>query len=161
MNKKFSELSTEEMEKVWNNNEALRREVENNYYEVEMEHIIDLLNPIKNGLSKYDVGFYNRNEIVINEDRISELHNGIEKSQSSYELFSEENYKTIQECFKNEEYNRVENMLFDVFDDWTSPHGLNDLYNYYNEFYSITFIDETYFVDEDYNLYQTEIKSFN
>ena len=52
-------------------------------------------------------------------------------------------------------------MLFDVFDDWTSLHGFNDIYNYYNEFYSITFIDETYFVDEDYNLYQTEIKSFN
>jgi hypothetical protein len=161
MNKKFSELSTEEMKKVWNNNEVLRREVEYYVYETEMEYIIEKFNPIRNGLINISVGFYNRNIIEIDEDRINELYNGIEKSQSDYCLFNENDFKIIQKCFEDEDYNRVEDMLLDVLNSLTNPYCDGDLYDYFYEFYSETFIVDTYFVDEDYTLYKNEVKSFN
>ena len=86
------ELEYNELVELFENNEELRREVEDSYIENEMYWIGEILQNF-HGIKDYSIGFYNNNYIDID---IFNIYMGIETVQGYYSFFSEEDYKQLE-----------------------------------------------------------------
>lgn len=170
--KKLSELTTEDLKKVWEVNEKLQVEVNEDYQESQMIWISDLLGGIKGALKDWSIGFYQRNYIDIKDDflfldalqsadkdsiifldedrerlnkAIEEYNNSYEEDEDIIKLESESEYfqeKTL------EYFDLVTNIDFDYIE------------SYFYEFYIDERMNDDFFIDEDFILYENIVKCY-
>lgn len=175
MKKLISELTREELVKVFNGNEKLRTSVYDDFVEGEMSWIGDHIDYIKDSLNDWNIGTYNRNYLKISDCR--EFLNGVEQIQKDFCLLSEDEEDLLSKAVNvadthyesemySDEYYQLENEMEDLsnkvaqklINHWESNLNCSKetLEDYFVEFYSEErMIDEDYFVDTDsYELFE-------
>ena len=140
------------------NNDELKNEVENNLIETEMFYIRDILDELE-GISNYNIGFYNYNFIEIYRDLRNEINfiDSCIEISNNYGVFNIDEDKWIKELYEkannlycmdyeNQNYNNLENEVELEVDELRDllVSKFNDMTNIYN--YDI----ESYFIDSSY-----------
>lgn len=173
--KKFADLTVEELEKVFDANDQLREEVEDDYQESQMDYISDILESMKDGLSNWEVGYGSRPIIQYRDER--ELFEATLEACDSFGFLSEEYTKKVKyylgRCdvldgmdyenrqFKGlEEYieragSRVAEEIVSTFEQ-ILDYSDSDIRDYFLDFYSNARMEESdgFYVDDEYTLFQ-------
>lgn len=175
MKKLFSELTNEELVKVFNCNEKLRNSVYDDFIEGEMFWIGEQIDYIKNGLSDWHIGAYNHNYLKISDYRA--FLDGVEKIEEDFGLLDDEGKYYLEKAINvsdawyesemySDEYYELENEMkcssnlvtTNIIKRWEdSLHATEEvLQDYFVEFYSMERMDsEDYYIDTDsYELFE-------
>ena len=175
--KKLNELNNEELKKVYNVNKKLQNDVINDYQESEMDYISDVLEPLKEGLNDWSIGFHQYNYIKIKDNK-SFLY-GVIESTKEYSLLDESDKNTmvlidnilekinILECmdYSNKNYDILENwidrkieviknMVLESFNSLTAMD-----YDYMKEYFIEFYVNERmdindYYINDNYELFK-------
>ena len=180
MKKNIQELSGEELVFVWENNQKLQDIVEEDYIESEMYYISEILSEFSLSLRDWSIGFYNQNYIRIKDneqfltdaidatkkcgflaDRHKNLTDELQELWQKYNYGSEENIEELEEKIE-EKTEELMDIVIDTFNIFTTIEP-DYLLNYFVEFYVDSRMDETYYIDENYSLFQdiAYTKNFN
>lgn len=175
MNKKYiSEMSTEELKKVFEVNDKLRNEISDFCYDSEMYYVQDIINCFDRSSIDYRIG-YDRGCYFRCLDEATFVE-GVEEVQANFEFLSDDEFAiiaNIKNLFEDEEehWEEIEAECKELADTF-HKHFENIFYNalcdddyhletwldfYADEYYSDCYIDAD---DESYELFRDEIKSF-
>lgn len=186
MKKNITELTNEELKIVFESNEILRQEVEDDMEDSEMYWINQYLKCFKSSLSNWSIGFYNRNFITIKDGAEYEFLQNILEAQRSFcfidDKFTEiidniiTKYDRLDELRyeegKQNEYNDLEaeteeefeNIKKEVLNQFNRMTDFNteDYLNYFIEFYVESRLGENAYIDENFILYEdiSYVKSY-
>ena len=176
--KHISELSIEELKKVFDKNEKLRYDVKNDMVKNEMFWIEEQMDYLRDSLSSWSIGQCNRNQhitvknpsdFIYNlaelqksvpvlpieyDDYIKEAIDLVEKYRS-VDMYSNE-YDELEERIEkiaNELADAVKNQYTKILDDYC----LDDKYakEHFIEFYVDNRMDDTFYINDDYELFES------
>jgi len=82
MKKYITELSREELEKVFEENDDLQTDVEDDMYDTNFDYVTDMLEPMKKGLDNWSIGANNYNYLKVGDRDV--FIAGVQKSQADY-----------------------------------------------------------------------------
>ena len=187
MNKKYlKDLNTDELTKVFHANKTLQNQIYDDMVDTEMSYISEQLDYLKDGISDWSIGVYNRNYINVSDaDKFIESLDEVEKSipilidedtpklQGALEL--RDNYRNAD--MYSDEYDRLEEELDEVADELANlvtkrftqvlDGCSKEEYqiDYFIEFYSDSRLDaDSCYINadkNDYILYEDTVKSYN
>lgn len=175
----FYRLTDAEKEKVYHKNQKLQNDVfeslleDIDYYVCEC---LDTYNLGKN-IKKYEIGYCGSYMYGI-----SDVHNfleALEQTQKTFELLNHDENIYFEKVYAvSKKYNNhyrysdyIENtleiaaeklleMICRHFKSWYDYIDNEAVFEHYKEYYSETLENNSYFVDEEYNLYKHQIKSY-
>lgn len=185
MNKKYlKDMSVEELKKVFNSNEQLRNDILDDMIDTEMFYIDEYLSFIRDSLSNWNIGVYDRNYITVSN--LSGFIYGMEEMNNSIPVLIDEDTPLLTEALSileeyrsvdmyTDEYEELEENLSNIVDKLSDrfiyriSQGLEGCYNeeyqldYFLEFYSEARLDgdRCYIDNEDYILKEYIVKHYN
>ena len=184
MKRLLSELSLDELKKVYDSNSKLQQNVQEDIEESVMYWISEYLNCFRNSLSDWSIGFYQHNYIRVREGSEKQFLEGLLTAQKDYGFLKDEftpkieklieDYNKLEELYYDnemeEEYNKLEEetekeirKIKDEVINQFNRHTSGDLdgREYFAEFYADSRLNEDeVYVDENYIMYETIIRSY-
>lgn len=171
--KRIGNLTIDELEKVFDANDKLQKDVADDYEESQMDYISDILDDLRSSLTDYSIGFYQHNFICYNNER--DLFSAALQACKDYGFlpdktaaridyylsrcdvldmmdYDNKHYTELSEYIENaaDETARTIEHEFNILTDYSE----NDLLDYFKEFYADERMDGDYYIDDNYILYQ-------
>lgn len=185
MTKSIRELNKEELTKVFNSNEKLKNEIMDDMLDSEMLFIGDWFNGMRGYLSSYEYGLYCRGEhITVRNDNEEKFILYLESVDDDYCIFKPEDKENILKAKRfigimnkcnsySDRYYKFQEKLDSLINDIT--YSILEFINnnlescceeknqleYFLDFYYEERMDDSYFIDKDFILYETIVKSYN
>ena len=157
--KNLNELTKEELIKVYKCNDKLQEAVLDEYMDTEMFWIGEMLDYLKHSLSSWSIGFSNRNQhLKIKSGYENRFIEGLKKLQKDMCFFSDKNAHYIEDAENGKM--RVEDLRREVlyqFDKFVEFPSNDDLESYFLDMWDRF---EDCYVDDDYTMFETIVKSY-
>ena len=185
MEKSIRELNKEELTKVFNSNEKLKNEVMEDMLDSEMLFINDWFDGMRGYLSSYEYGLSCRGEhITVMNGNEENFILYLESIDDDYCIFKPEDKEKISKAKRfinimnkcnsySDRYYKFQEKLYSSINDITYTilefinNNLESCYEeknqleYFLHFYHEERMDDSYFIDKDFILYKTIVKSYN
>jgi hypothetical protein len=179
MTKKINELSREELQKVYDNNNKLQYAVYEDFEESQMFWVSEMLEYLKDSLKSWSIGFNNRDQHIRVKDFekfvycVEDLQKDTGFLPDDKAHVIEDAKKAIQEYDAKQnddierdmsEWDKIESDYEEMQEEFTDEilsqfnkccdYKQSDIEDYFFEFYSNERMDEDYYIDDDFILYE-------
>lgn len=172
MKRKIKELSSDELIKVFHANQKLREEIADDWMETQMFYIREYLEELRPALIDWSIGFDNYNYLQI--DNHYEFLLALIELQKKYAVLPDDTTEYMyqlrdkfMEVPDDQSFIDLEkqvddllSQLLDVFNFITEYPTTADLEEYFLDFYAESRLDDSFYVDDDYTLYEQRIISY-